>query len=76
MMYVIVGREEYTWHVGEYNIKLTSSDLSRVSCVQADGDELDYILRNFKNIPVSTNVTVVRWFGDVAKFIAANLPWK
>ncbi len=39
--------------------------------VQADGDELEKIRRNFSNIPMSS-ARVVRWHGDIARFIVSN----
>ncbi len=40
--------------------------------VQADGHELEYIKANFSGIPMA-NCRVVRWTGDMAKFIVGNL---
>ena len=40
--------------------------------VQADGDELEKIRKNFTSLPM-TNARVVRWHGDFAKFIVANI---
>ena len=40
---------------------------------QADGHELAAIYHQFPNIPKSKGSRVVNWFGDHAKFIAANL---
>ena len=40
--------------------------------VIADGDELEYIKVTFPTIP-TVNKSVVRYFGDFAKLIAANL---
>jgi len=40
--------------------------------VQADGDELDFILRHFKNIRQCT-ASVQRWTGDDAKFIIDHI---
>lgn len=41
--------------------------------VQADGHELKHIHELFTNLPYSKCGGVVRWFGDHAAFIAANL---
>lgn len=41
--------------------------------VQADGDELEYILRHFKGIPRHNSKRVQTWFGDHAKFIVEHL---
>ena len=42
-----------------------------VTEVQADGDELELIRNEMSGIPMSRG-RIVRWFGDDAKFIAAN----
>lgn len=60
------------WHVGE-ELKLTPIDIRYVLEVQADGDELQAVYEKFDNIPTSAWNRVVRWYGDHAKFIAANL---
>lgn len=62
-----------TWHIGELidgNVFLTEST---IVLVQADGDELEYIKRNFTNIPFHVTKRVQRWVGDDAGFIAHNL---
>lgn len=41
--------------------------------VQADGNELEYINKNFDNIPFHNSKETQRWFGDMARFIAGNL---
>lgn len=63
--------ETNQWHVGQAS-PIASVSLPRVLDIQADGDELAYIMNRFKNIPVSPG-RVVCWFGDHAKFIVANL---
>jgi len=60
---------EYVWHVGE---PLPDLNVQGVLVVQADGDELEFIYREFANIPHGRG-SVVMWFGDMAKFIAGNL---
>ena len=71
-------REDYEWHVGKPHPIRTENgcafSLCDVESVQADGDELAYILQN-PNIPCKqfTVVTrVVTYFGDDARFIVAN----
>lgn len=71
MMYITTKTKDITWHVGEF-FDIPTREVDNVICVQADGDELDLILRTMKNLPTSHR-HVVRWFGDHAKFIAANL---
>lgn len=41
--------------------------------VQADGNELEAIKRQLENIPFAKGKRVVRWFGDDARFIIANI---
>jgi hypothetical protein len=73
MLYIAEGTQEgansISWHVGE---PLPEIDVSRVLVVQADGDELEFIYREFANIPHGRG-GVVMWYGDMAKFIAGNL---
>lgn len=59
------------WHIGEKN-PVEYGKVNFVREVQADGHELDHIHGNFSRIP-EANKRVVRWFGDHAKFIVANL---
>ena len=64
---------EYVWHVGETK---TPAYPTEVIAIVADGDELDYILAMFDNIPrlsIKSTRRVVTWYGDIAKFIWANL---
>lgn len=58
------------WHVGERPPK--NRTLYDCYLIQADGDELDYILSNFSNIP-KTNKKLQVWTGDFANFIWQNL---
>jgi hypothetical protein len=60
------------WHVGQPN-PINFHNVNKVVEVQADGDELLFIATQFRNIPMALKPSVVRWFGDDAKFIAANL---
>ena len=69
---------EIVWHYGRTPKGETQSlrELARdnaVSSVQADGHELLYIIRCWKNIPVNESREVNVWFNEVARFIAANL---
>lgn len=45
----------------------------QVIAVQADGDELFHIARNFEGIPMRAGKHVVGWGEPWAAFIAANL---
>lgn len=47
---------------------------SYVTQLQADGEELAYLLSIFDNIPRCNNHRLAySWFGDHARFIAANI---
>jgi len=87
MLYIVVRHEhpenylkpdyETGWHIGEQNpFQHRHAEIERVIEVQADGDELAYIYNKFNNLPTMPLRRVVRWFGDHAKFIAANLDTK
>lgn len=69
--YFMIGRMEKQWHVNQ-PLPFRPDDVQVVVEVQADCDELEAIKRQFINLPM-TNGRVVRWFGDHARFIAANL---
>lgn len=64
-------------HVGQTNtgFHLSFAETLAVEVVQADGDELLSLLNHFgdtiRTPPVGCRVP--RWFGDEARFIAANL---
>jgi len=52
---------------------------TNVVCVQADGEELEYILSRFNNIPSCVSAKTIcatggsmSWYGDMAKFIVGN----
>jgi hypothetical protein len=80
MMYITIYRDakleppiDKSWHVGtplELASVLFDGNVSVT--IQADGDELEYVVHTFKNIP-STPARVQIWHGDIAKFIGANL---
>lgn len=59
------------WHIGEKN-PIPYNGVNSVIDIQADGDELRHIQSSFTNIPIA-NVRVMRWFGDIARTIIANL---
>lgn len=66
------------WHIGT-KFDTWDQSLERLKLlveVQADGDELDFISVQYSNIPMVARNRIVRWFGDDAKFIVANLPSK
>ena len=59
------------WHVGEKT--LPDPESFPFATVQADCDELLYIIAKFKNIPFHIDKPVQKWHGDLAKFILASL---
>jgi hypothetical protein len=61
---------DFTWHVGSptpWTVTKTTD-----CWVQADGDELVAIVRQFGNIPMHSG-RVVTWRGETARFILENL---
>ena len=56
------------WHTGDS----TEIHPENVLLVQADGDELGLILRDFHNLPYH-NGRVNVWFGDLAKCVAERV---
>lgn len=63
----------YEFHVQLFvQLRKVRDDIHNVVCVQADGDELEYIRNKFTNIPM-TNGRVVRWHGEMARFILSNI---
>lgn len=66
--------EDYPWYVGQDIPKLSPIILGKcLVTVTAGGDELEYIKKNFKNVPFHKSKLVQFWIGDLAKFIALNL---
>lgn len=68
------GPPPFIWHVGEKVDPQFRDEIPEVLQVQADGDELEWIIEKFTNgtqitIPLST-MRDQRWFGDIAKQIA------
>lgn len=62
------------WHTGE-EVSFDTTEKLPIE-VQADCHELEYIERRFTNLPMVRNGGVIRWFGDHARFIFANMGWK
>lgn len=59
----------YNIYIGQ---KVASKiDVGNISHIQADGQELDIILK-IRNIP-DCGKTVQKWYGENAKFIVSNL---
>lgn len=62
-----------TWHVGGKPLDNTA-DPDKTIMVQADGHELEAICNQFTGLPKGgVRQRVVKWYGDMAKFIVANL---
>ena len=64
------GLKPIEWHVGE---PVPAIAIAADSAVQADGDELVFVESRFQNIPMRVAKSVVRWQGDLARFIVQNL---
>lgn len=64
--------QEKHWHVGQ-TVPLIPAGYD-VASIQADGDELEFLLDNFTNLPMAKNASIVSWFGDMAKFVIHNIP--
>lgn len=67
-------RRYIEWHIGQpFPLRESLEDIGLVLEVTADCDELDYIVNMFSGIPLTKLLGVIHWYGDHAKFIAANL---
>lgn len=84
-LYIVYEGGETTWHVGQ-KADFSAKFINNVTHIQADGDELQYLYKQYGfdvsptlnpkpvySIPMPTNQRVIRWFGDIAKTILANL---
>ena len=70
---------EHIWYIGNskpYNSAGSNAldDDDHINYVEASGQELEYICEHFKDchIPIPP-CYIVRWYGDMAKFIMGNL---
>jgi hypothetical protein len=75
--FVLKNGNEIVAHVfnnGEAIEKSALPELNpnEIDYIQASGDELAYIYETFSLLPHIPNRSVVKYYGDVAKFIAAN----
>ena len=61
-----------SWHIGEKFSRKNLPALDWGIMVQADGDELQAIRARCSNIPMHSR-SVVRWTGDLARFIVDNV---
>lgn len=73
MFIVTHGDGEKTgWKLGEP--KPCGFSIMTVTMMSADGSALQHIRENLKNVPVHvSNNKHTAWYGDMAKFIFANL---
>lgn len=60
------------WHVGD-KLVLNSVEVRHLEYIEANGNELDCILSNFIHIPYHRDKKPMIWYGDMAKFIMANM---
>ena len=70
-------RYDQMFHIGAGRVRDRLSELEMALqpehlLVQADGDELEKISDQFVNLPITTG-RVVRWQGEMARFIVNNL---
>jgi len=76
MLYASASQRDFnacvgpTWHVGKK--VLNNGFIPEI--VQADCNELTWILANFNNLPCPKNAGVVRWYGPHARMIWDALP--
>lgn len=61
---------EYNWHIGKPS---PIGPFEIAIFVSADCDELEFIRKHFDNLPIPNHKRVVKWYGDMADFIAQNL---
>ena len=62
---------EYTWHIGKKRPVVETP----IHSVQADGDELQWIVSDISNIPLNRN-KVQTWHAPWAPFIFDSIPYK
>jgi len=77
MLYIVrKNGDTFDWHVGEKKPSRNPSNefepFTDVCEIQADGHELDYIRKNFSNLPMC-HKAVVTWKGEWAQFIYDHL---
>lgn len=79
---MLISNIEFKWHIGEELPKISCKETihtngsitqREIVSLQADGDELELIKNSFTNIPIPMKKRVVKWFGEMAQFIFANL---
>lgn len=72
------------YHIG-LDVPISHEECRAIAEIQANGDELEYIINKYTinpkahssdkryTIPIPFNTRIVRWFGDIAQTIIANL---
>lgn len=69
----IVGEVKiFYWKINSTNHR-PAVNFSQIECVVASGHELNLIYDNFSNLPFVEGCEAIKWFGDHAKFIFANI---
>lgn len=81
-LYIVTTKKpDFEWHIGE-RLELSPEYINTIQYIQADGDELEHIVIEFTlisntyaniTIPLPKTKRVVKWYGDIAKTIIANL---
>lgn len=65
----------FTAHIGEIDkLRQLREVAHKILFLQANGDELDFILGRM-SVPTVTGLGIISWYGDDAKFIAGNFPY-
>ena len=72
MLYITRDSHITGHRIDEYHIGEMVGCGDNVTSIQADGDELEHIIKTFENVPIRKNGRVVNYFGDMAKFIVEN----
>lgn len=70
------GPQNVQWHVGTDTAGINSlarTSGKTVTCVQADGHELEHIVTNIAGIPHAKHKRTTIWRGSMARFIAEHL---
>ena len=63
------------WSLGE-KIHISPKDILKVEYIEVDGNELSWLVNSFVNIPYHRTREPQVWFGDMARFIVAQIPAK
>lgn len=72
-LYLVTVERTFELHVGtSFSLARTGLIFEDIVEVQADGHELEWVRKNFTNLPCS-NFRVCNWYGDIAKTIVAGL---